>query len=86
MRAYAIKATCRKRVDRRIDECEGRFEREIAPLNGVTHDEGPREPDVDKIRSLRTLVEGGRLTAAVDKFAPGRPHESGDQDGLSILA
>ena len=44
---------------------EGRFDREIAPLNGVTHDEGPREPDVDKIRSLRTLVEGGRLTAAV---------------------
>ena len=43
---------------------EGRFEREIAPLAGVTHDEGPREPDLDKIRSLRTLVEGGRLTAA----------------------
>lgn len=44
---------------------EGRFEREIAPLADVRHDEGPREPDVDKIRSLRTLVEGGRLTAAV---------------------
>ncbi len=44
---------------------EGRFEREIAPLAGVAHDEGPREPNVDKIRSLRTLVEGGRLTAAV---------------------
>jgi acetyl-CoA C-acetyltransferase len=44
---------------------EGRFEREIVPLEGVTHDEGPREPDLDKIRSLRTLVEGGRLTAAV---------------------
>jgi acetyl-CoA C-acetyltransferase len=44
---------------------EGRFEREIAPLAGLDHDEGPREPDVDKIRSLRTLVEGGRLTAAV---------------------
>jgi acetyl-CoA C-acetyltransferase len=44
---------------------EGRFEREIAPLEGVSADEGPRQPDVDKIRSLRTLVEGGRLTAAV---------------------
>ena len=44
---------------------EGRFEREIAPLEGITTDEGPREPDVEKIRSLRTLVEGGRLTAAV---------------------
>jgi acetyl-CoA C-acetyltransferase len=44
---------------------EGRFDKEIVPLEGVTHDEGPRTPDVDKIRSLRTLVEGGRLTAAV---------------------
>jgi acetyl-CoA C-acetyltransferase len=44
---------------------EGRFEREIVPLAGVTSDEGPREPDLDKIRSLPTLVEGGRLTAAV---------------------
>jgi acetyl-CoA C-acetyltransferase len=44
---------------------EGRFDKEIEPLEGVTHDEGPRTPDVDKIRSLRTLVEGGRLTAAV---------------------
>jgi acetyl-CoA C-acetyltransferase len=44
---------------------EGRFEREIVPLAGVTFDEGPREPNIDKIRSLPTLVEGGRLTAAV---------------------
>jgi acetyl-CoA C-acetyltransferase len=44
---------------------EGRFEREIAPLNGLDRDEGPREPNWDKIRSLPTLVEGGRLTAAV---------------------
>ncbi len=46
-------------------QAEGRFDREIAPLDGVTRDEGPREPDLDKIRSLRTLVDGGRLTAAV---------------------
>jgi len=44
---------------------EGRFEREILPLNGVTHDEGPREPNLDKIRSLPTLVPDGRLTAAL---------------------
>ena len=44
---------------------EGRFDREIVPLAGLTFDEGPREPDLAKIRSLRTLVEGGRLTAAV---------------------
>jgi acetyl-CoA C-acetyltransferase len=31
----------------------------------VAHDEGPREPNLEKIRSLPTLVEGGRLTAAV---------------------
>ncbi|MCA9118495.1 MAG: steroid 3-ketoacyl-CoA thiolase, partial [Planctomycetaceae bacterium] len=28
-------------------------------------DEGPREPDLDKIRSLPTLREGGRVTAAL---------------------
>jgi len=44
---------------------EGRFEGEIAPLNGLSKDEGPREPNWDKIRSLPTLVEGGRVTAAV---------------------
>jgi acetyl-CoA C-acetyltransferase len=46
-------------------QAEGRFDPEIVPLAGVEHDEGPRVPDVDKIRSLRTLVDGGRLTAAV---------------------
>jgi acetyl-CoA C-acetyltransferase len=44
---------------------EGRFEREIAPAFGVVADEGPREPNWDKIRSLPTLREGGRVTAAV---------------------
>ncbi len=44
---------------------EGRFEREIAPLGGLAADEGPREPNWEKIRSLPTLVEGGRVTAAV---------------------
>ncbi|WP_214413046.1 acetyl-CoA C-acetyltransferase [Sphaerisporangium fuscum] len=45
---------------------EGRFEREIAPYGGVLSDEGPR-PDTTlaKMAGLKTLVEGGRLTAAV---------------------
>jgi acetyl-CoA C-acetyltransferase len=44
---------------------EGRFDAEIAALAGLDHDEGPREPNLDKIRSLPALVEGGRITAAV---------------------
>lgn len=44
---------------------EGRFDNEIAPFGDVSQDEGPREPNREKIRSLPTLVEGGRLTAAV---------------------
>jgi acetyl-CoA C-acetyltransferase len=46
-------------------QAEGRFDREIVPFGDVTRDEGPREPNVEKIRSLPPLVEGGRLTAAV---------------------
>jgi acetyl-CoA C-acetyltransferase len=42
----------------------GLFAREIAPLGEVTADNGPREPDWDKIRSLPTLLPGGRITAA----------------------
>ena len=41
------------------------FAAEIVPLNGLTADNGPREPDWDKIRSLPTLRPGGRITAAV---------------------
>ena len=44
---------------------EGRFEKEIIPLGDATFDEGPREPNWDKIRSLKPLVEGGRITAAM---------------------
>ena len=43
---------------------EGRFAREIEPVAGVTADEGPRAPDLDKIRSLPPLIEGGTVTAA----------------------
>jgi len=44
---------------------EGRFDREIVPVSGLAVDQPPRQPDWAKIRSLPTLVEGGRLTAAV---------------------
>jgi acetyl-CoA C-acetyltransferase len=42
----------------------GRFEAEIVPLGDCVADEGPREPDWAKIRSLPPLAEGGRVTAA----------------------
>ena len=52
------------RAIRAIDE--GRFEREIVPLEGVTRDEGPRrDTSLQKMASLKPLAEGGRLTAAV---------------------
>jgi len=44
---------------------EGRFEREIVPLGGLSVDEGPRKPNPEKIASLATLRPGGRITAAV---------------------
>jgi acetyl-CoA C-acetyltransferase len=46
-------------------QAEGRFDGEIAPIAGVTADEGPREPDRAKIASLKPLTDGGRITAAV---------------------
>ncbi|HEV2993813.1 MAG TPA: acetyl-CoA C-acetyltransferase [Acidimicrobiia bacterium] len=45
---------------------EGRFDREIVPLDGVTADEGPRRgTSLEQMAKLPTLVDGGRLTAAV---------------------
>ena len=44
---------------------ERRFEGEIVAVGEVTRDEGPREPNWDKIRSLPPLTPGGRITAAV---------------------
>jgi acetyl-CoA C-acetyltransferase len=61
MEAYAVES--HERAIRARDA--GFFEREIVPLAGVSADEGPREPNWDKIRSLPTLVEGGRITAAM---------------------
>jgi acetyl-CoA C-acetyltransferase len=61
MEAYAVESHERALRAR----TEGRFAKEIVPLGEADHDEGPREPDLDKIRSLPTLVDGGRLTAAM---------------------
>ncbi|HEU5149999.1 MAG TPA: acetyl-CoA C-acetyltransferase [Iamia sp.] len=61
MEAFAVESHTRALRARE----EGRFEAEIAPYGDMTADEGPREPNWEKIRSLPTLVEGGRVTAAV---------------------
>ena len=52
------------RAVRAIDE--GRFKDEIVPYGDVTTDEGPRRnTSLEKMATLQTLEEGGRLTAAV---------------------
>jgi acetyl-CoA C-acetyltransferase len=62
MEAFAYES--HQRALRAIDE--GRFEREIAPVGDVAVDEGPRRDTTrEKMAGLRSLVEGGRLTAAV---------------------
>ena len=49
---------------------EGKFEKELIPIDvygevTVSKDEGPREPDVEKIKSLNpAFLEGGSVTAA----------------------
>ena len=47
----------------------GHFEKEILPIDvdGVSFaiDEGPRDTSLEKMAGLKTLVEGGRLTAAM---------------------
>ncbi|QZT59588.1 acetyl-CoA C-acetyltransferase [Mycolicibacterium austroafricanum] len=44
----------------------GHFAREITPFAGISVDEGPRaDTSLEKMATLRTLVDGGVLTAAV---------------------
>lgn len=49
---------------------EGKFEKELIPINvngetTVSKDDGPREPDEEKIKSLNpAFIEGGSITAA----------------------
>ncbi len=61
MEAFAVQSHERAIAAR----AEGRFESQIVPFGEMTQDEGPREPNMEKIRSLKPLVEGGRLTAAL---------------------
>ena len=44
---------------------EGRFDKEIVPLNGVTMDETPRNTSLEKMAELQPLSEGGTITAGV---------------------
>jgi acetyl-CoA C-acetyltransferase len=43
----------------------GNFENEIVPVGEFRTDEGPRESSLEKMAGLKTLREGGRLTAAM---------------------
>lgn len=61
MEAFALES--HMRALRAISE--GRFDREIAPLNGVTMDETPRQTSMAKMAELQPLAEGGTITAAV---------------------
>lgn len=62
MEAFAYQS--HQRAIRAIDE--GRFAREIEPFGEVTTDEGPRrDTTLEKMAGLKTLQEGGRLTAAL---------------------
>lgn len=46
-------------------QSEGRFDREIVPLEGVTKDETPRATTLEKMAALEPLPGFPRLTAAV---------------------
>jgi acetyl-CoA C-acetyltransferase len=62
MERFAL--TSHERAIRAQDE--GRFDREIVPLDGVQADEGPRRgTSLERMAQLPPLTEGGRLTAAV---------------------
>ncbi|GHF64532.1 acetyl-CoA C-acetyltransferase [Amycolatopsis bartoniae] len=62
MEEYAYRS--HRRAIAAIDE--GRFDAEIAPLDGFRHDEGPRrDTTLERMAALKPLSEGSRLTAAV---------------------
>ncbi len=62
MEEYALLS--HRRAVRAADE--GRFDRELVPYGDVTADEGPRrDTSLAAMAALRTVVPGGRLTAAV---------------------
>jgi acetyl-CoA C-acetyltransferase len=62
MERFALQSHAR--AARAIDE--GRFDREIVPFGECTMDEGVRRGStLEKLATLKTLVPGGRMTAAV---------------------
>jgi acetyl-CoA C-acetyltransferase len=62
METFALES--HRRAVQAIDE--GRFDREMAPYEGVTTDEGPRrDTSLEKMQSLKPVTEGGLITAAV---------------------
>jgi acetyl-CoA C-acetyltransferase len=62
MEVFALES--HRRAIRATDE--GRFANEIVPLGDVKHDEGPRrDTSLEKMAKLKTLREGGRVTAAL---------------------
>jgi acetyl-CoA C-acetyltransferase len=62
MEAFALRS--HQRALKAIDE--GRFDRELAPYGDVTTDEGPRrDTTLAKMATLKPVVDGGRITAAL---------------------
>ena len=61
MEAFAL--VSHTRALRAIEE--GRFDREVVPLNGVAMDETPRQTSMEKMAELQPLAEGGTITAGV---------------------
>jgi len=62
MEEFALES--HRRASAAIDE--GRFANEIVPFGEFTTDEGPRrDTSLEKMAELKTLREGGRITAAV---------------------
>jgi acetyl-CoA C-acetyltransferase len=61
MEAFALES--HSRALRAIEE--GRFDREVLPLEGVEMDETPRQTSMEKMAELEPLAEGGTITAAV---------------------
>ena len=61
MEIFALESN--ERALRAIEE--GRFTREIIPVGEFKNDETPRESSLQKMATLKPLMEGGRLTAAV---------------------
>jgi len=61
MEIYALES--HTRALRAIEE--GRFDREIVPLNGLTMDETVRRTSLEQMAALEPLAPGGTITAAV---------------------